>query len=519
MSRIVLALLLATAWLDAHAQSSRPRCSRSISPWTTCFGTVTLKGNKYVGEFRGNKFHGQGTYEWSDGDKYVGEWEDGRRSGQGTYTQPIRRFKESVEYVGEWKDGKYNGQGTLTFSNGEKYVGEWRDDKRHGQGIRTFLNVVQYTGEWRDNKYHGRGTLKFFDYCDKGRYESLPMRETLPADRSNLKCQVSGGFEKLLFETYVGLFEDGARNGFGTYYSSKGEIIQQGVWSQDSFIDAKTEAQFRYEQDVILMKKVRTEKRELLTRTLIEIDASLLQIARETQERRRIEIAGDGSEDDQTCKSRKLKPVTAPYKKCRSDLVAIREAAERRDRQRVVAAEKDPFFFAKEQCKELGFKDKTEKFGGCVLELSKRSGIQTEPSEPNVMRSDGSPDDETCAGYGYTIGTTGYADCRLKLDQARQQYERELAAYNADRAEYDRRAAAIKKDSEFRDAMALSQYGLCLASCGNDLFTCATRCGSGSTGAGQSAGVAPVPPSGFSTYILNGKVINCSQTGSIVTCN
>jgi hypothetical protein len=396
------------------------------------------------------------------------------------------------------------------------------------------------------------------------------MRETLPAGWSNLKCQVSYLFGKPVFDTYVGHFEGGVRTGFGTYYSSKGEILKQGVWSRDSFIEAKTDAQFKYEQDLAAQEETRTEKRELLTNLLIEIDASLLQIEREIQESRRIEIEGDGSEDDQTCKSRKLKPSTPLYRKCRSDLVAIREArllkqkqlaelreakrleharidqrqkekkeqaeierqrlvavqkeraleaAERRDRQREVAAAKDPFFFAKEQCRELGFKDKTEKFGSCVLDLSKRSGIQTEPSEPSAMRSDGSPDDKICIGYGYAIGTTGYADCRLKLDQARQQYERELAAYDADRAEYDRREAAIKKDNEFRAAMALSQYGLCIASCGGDFLTCSSRCGSGSAGTARSISEPPAQPSGFTTYIINGKIISCNRFGSTVTCN
>ena len=31
-------------------------------------------GDKYVGEVKNGKFHGQGTYTWVDGKKYVGEW-------------------------------------------------------------------------------------------------------------------------------------------------------------------------------------------------------------------------------------------------------------------------------------------------------------------------------------------------------------------------------------------------------------------------------------------------------------
>ena len=63
MSRIVFALLLATAWLDAHAQSSLPPCpgDYKTTTWTNCFGT----------------------YTYYNGDKYVGAWRDGNRNGQG----------------------------------------------------------------------------------------------------------------------------------------------------------------------------------------------------------------------------------------------------------------------------------------------------------------------------------------------------------------------------------------------------------------------------------------------------
>ena len=41
---------------------------------------------KYVGEWKGDKKHGQGTYTWPSGSSYVGEWKDGKKHGQGTYT-------------------------------------------------------------------------------------------------------------------------------------------------------------------------------------------------------------------------------------------------------------------------------------------------------------------------------------------------------------------------------------------------------------------------------------------------
>ena len=34
------------------------------------------------------------------------------------------------KYIGKWKDDKNHGQGTYTFHNGNKYEGEWKDGER-----------------------------------------------------------------------------------------------------------------------------------------------------------------------------------------------------------------------------------------------------------------------------------------------------------------------------------------------------------------------------------------------------
>ena len=44
----------------------------------------------------------KGTYTWSDGDKYVGEWKEGKQHGQGTYT-----FADGTVKKGEWKNGDF----------------------------------------------------------------------------------------------------------------------------------------------------------------------------------------------------------------------------------------------------------------------------------------------------------------------------------------------------------------------------------------------------------------------------
>ena len=57
------------------------------------------------------------TYTDDDGTKYVGEWKDDKSHGQGTET-----YAGGNQYVGEWKDGKYHGKGTLTDANGRDWL-------------------------------------------------------------------------------------------------------------------------------------------------------------------------------------------------------------------------------------------------------------------------------------------------------------------------------------------------------------------------------------------------------------
>jgi len=55
--------------------------------WNNCFGTYKSdEGSKYVGEWKDDQSHGQGTKTYANGDKYVGEFNDGKAKGKGAYT-------------------------------------------------------------------------------------------------------------------------------------------------------------------------------------------------------------------------------------------------------------------------------------------------------------------------------------------------------------------------------------------------------------------------------------------------
>ena len=65
-------------------------------------------------------------------------------------------LRSGSKYVGEWKDDEYHGQGTYTFGKGEweghKYVGEYKDNKYHGQGVFTSSIGSKRSGIWKNDE-------------------------------------------------------------------------------------------------------------------------------------------------------------------------------------------------------------------------------------------------------------------------------------------------------------------------------------------------------------------------------
>ena len=107
---------------------------------------------KYINHVGGSGAHKPATerYTYADGSKYVGTWKDDNKHGQGTYT-----YADGSKYVGGWKDDKKHGQGTYTWPEGT-YVGEYKNGKRHGQGTKTRADGrIIHSGEWVNNEANG----------------------------------------------------------------------------------------------------------------------------------------------------------------------------------------------------------------------------------------------------------------------------------------------------------------------------------------------------------------------------
>ena len=98
MKTLITPLLLILFTLPSFA-SDLPPCPKDT--YHNCFGTYTSSGNKYVGEYRDGK-KSKGTYTWADGDKYVGEFKNDTYHGKGTFT-----FADGTVKSGIWADGKY----------------------------------------------------------------------------------------------------------------------------------------------------------------------------------------------------------------------------------------------------------------------------------------------------------------------------------------------------------------------------------------------------------------------------
>ncbi|CAN0530124.1 unnamed protein product, partial [Ectocarpus sp. 8 AP-2014] len=57
----------------------------------------------YRGSFAGNKFHGEGRYEWNDGATYEGGWRENKMHGKGCYSD-----SEKSRWEGDFFNGMYD---------------------------------------------------------------------------------------------------------------------------------------------------------------------------------------------------------------------------------------------------------------------------------------------------------------------------------------------------------------------------------------------------------------------------
>jgi hypothetical protein len=187
-------------------------------------------------------------------------------------------------------------------------------------------------------------------------------------------------------------------------------------------------------------------------------------------------------------------------------------------------------------CKEIGFSPKTVSFADCVIELLGRKvsgtgGTSVSNSSSTVRNSKTltqaplTPNEQTCAGYGFKKQTTQFGQCLMQLDDAQrqaqlqqQQYDLQLAQYQQQVASYNAQQAAIKREKNRRQGEALMRMSQgVLNSRSPSLLGNIADGFAAANGTPIPQPVAPTPPilQNYTVRMPNGNQVYCNYNSAL----
>ena len=183
-------------------------------------------------------------------------------------------------------------------------------------------------------------------------------------------------------------------------------------------------------------------------------------------------------------------------------------------------------------CAEIGFKKKTQAYGECVLELDQRANAartqvikQPQQTTQAQQNGDGTKEHQTCAQFGFVVGTSPYSDCRLKIDIAKREqaqrqatFDAEQSRYQEEQRRYDQQVAEYQREKERQKGLALLRFSAALA--GGTSPNAIENFGNAGR---QALGIAPTPPTrptiqNFTITTPGGRMTNCSAIGNNINC-
>jgi len=165
-----------------------------------------------IGCVTGDCKNGEGIYIWSNGDKYIGEFNHNQFHGKGTL------ISDHATYIGGWNNGKQQGLATTKYKFPDTVLTQ-------------FWNLGSPVGEClAGDCFNSLSTIFFFSH-----YWS----ETDIDEKSKLMT-VSWGD---ITQTYIGELKDGKPDGKGKMISTKGrgkseieELTLEGLWEKGRFL-------------------------------------------------------------------------------------------------------------------------------------------------------------------------------------------------------------------------------------------------------------------------------------------
>ena len=169
----------------------------------------------YGGDWKQDRFDGNGIYIYDNGDIYEGNLENGLKKGKGNYY-----YSNGDKYEGDWAENQKNGFGIFSFSNQEKFEGSWVNNEKNGAGVYYFSTGDKFEGIWTNGKKTGKGIVYF---SDKSIFEGK-WEENMPQGPGLLRY--ANG------DTYEGSFICGMKEGEGVYAHEAG-CRYEGTWRND----------------------------------------------------------------------------------------------------------------------------------------------------------------------------------------------------------------------------------------------------------------------------------------------
>lgn len=124
----------------------------------------------YDGDWKDGKFHDKGLCIYGDGTRYSGNFVNGKREGKGELFKVyiVDKKRNTTSYTifeGEWKNDKFHGEGLCIYGDSTRYSGNFVNGLREGKGRlykyyierkRKKGEIISYTlfdGEWKGDKF------------------------------------------------------------------------------------------------------------------------------------------------------------------------------------------------------------------------------------------------------------------------------------------------------------------------------------------------------------------------------
>jgi hypothetical protein len=119
--------------------------------------------DKYKGSWRRAAKHGNGTLFWRNGMKYEGEFNKNKRQGFGKLTFAEDDEFDRVVYIGNFKNDKKHGNGSLSWKSKARFEGNFENDQIQGQGRYFFPpggDIERYEGKFKKGVFDNKdGTI------------------------------------------------------------------------------------------------------------------------------------------------------------------------------------------------------------------------------------------------------------------------------------------------------------------------------------------------------------------------